>query len=215
MSEVYKAHAMSEVYTAHAMSEVYKGKNFKMCTNAYCLRKNLNYLNYINLFIYWKFGTNPTKRYKSSFVLATPIVCSSFADLIMAVERQQSGLFLVYMHVQQVQDDSNVVHLIPKRMRRKAPRRMRVWVRQWLDVDRRLQHGHYHRLMYGLRYKDSASYFNFLHVPPDLFDELLGRLGLLIAKQDTPHQKPLETGLKLAMAMRHLFNCPPGTGTPA
>ena len=133
----------------------------------------------------------------------------------MAVERQQSGLFLVYMHIQQVQDDSNVVHLIPRRMRRKAPRRRRVWVRQWLDVDRRLQHGHYHRLMYGLRYKDSASYFNFPHVPPDLFDELLGRLGLLIAKQDTPHQKPLETGLKLAMAMRNLFNWPPGTGTPA
>ena len=155
------------------------------------------------------------KWYKSSLVLATPIVCSSFSDLIMAVERQQSGLFLVYMHVQQVQDDSNVVHLIQRRMRRRAPRRRRDRVRQWLDVDKRLQHGHYHRLMYELRYKYPASYFNFLHVPPDMFEEVLGRLGPLIAKQDTPHQKPLEPGLKLAMAMRHLFNWPPGTGMPA
>ena len=160
-------------------------------------------------------GSKPNKWYKSSLVLATLIVCSSFADPIMAVERQQSGLFLVYMHVQQVQDDSNVVHLIQRRMRRRASRRGRVWVRQWLDVDRRLQHGHNHRLIYELRYNDPASYFNFLRVPPDMFDELLSRLGPLIVRQDTPYRKPLEPGLKLAMTMRHLFNWPPGTGTPA
>ena len=122
----------------------------------------------------------------------------------MAVERQQAGLFLAYMHVQQVQDDASVVHLIQRRRRRRAPRRRRVWVRQWLDVDRRLQYGHYHRLMYELRYEDPASYFNFLRVPPDMFDELLGRLGPLITKQDTPYRKALEPGLKLAMTMRHL-----------
>ena len=64
---------------------------------------------------------------------------------------------------------------------------MIVWVRQWLDVDRRLQHGHYHRLMYELRYKDTVSYFNFIRVPPDRFDDLLGRLRPVIAKQDTPY----------------------------
>ena len=42
--------------------------------------------------------------------------------------------------------------------------------------------------MYELRYKDPASkYFNFLRVPPDMFDDLLGRLGPVIAKQDTPY----------------------------
>ena len=147
---------------------------------------------------------NPTKWYKSSLVIATPIVCTSFVDLLMAVECQQAGLFLANMHVQQVQNDANAVHLIQRRMRRRAPSRRRVWVRQWLDVDRRLQYGHYHRLMYGLRYKDSASYFNFLRVPPNMFDELLGRLGPLIAKQDTPCRKALEQVFKLAMTMRHL-----------
>ena len=80
----------------------------------------------------------------------------------MAVERQQAGLFLAYVHVQQVQDDANVVHIIQRRRRRRAPGRRRVWVCQWLDVDRRLQYGHYHRRMYDLRYEDPASYFNFL-----------------------------------------------------
>ena len=108
------------------------------------------------------------------------------------------------MHVQQVQNDANVMHLIQRRRRRRAPRRRRVWVRQRLDVDRRLQYGHYHRLMYELRYEDPASYFNFLRVPPDMFDELLGRLGPLIAKQDTPYRKSLEQDLKLVMTMRHL-----------
>ena len=32
-------------------------------------------------------------------------------------------------------------------------RRRRVWVRLWLDVDRMLKYGHYHRLMYELRYE--------------------------------------------------------------
>ena len=59
--------------------------------------------------------------------------------------------------------------------------------------------------MYELRYEDPVSSFNFLRVPPDMFDELLGRLGPLIAKQDTPYRKPLEPGLKLAMTMRHLI----------
>ena len=49
---------------------------------------------------------------KSSLVIAIPIVCSSFVNIIMAVEPQQVGLFLAYM---QVQDDANVVHLIERR----------------------------------------------------------------------------------------------------
>ena len=58
--------------------------------------------------------------------------------------------------------------------------------------------------MCELRHEDPASYFNFLHVPPDMFDELLDRLGPLITKQDTLYRKALEPGLKLAMTMRHL-----------
>ena len=59
---------------------------------------------------------------KAASSLPPPIVCSSFVNIIMAVERQQAGLFLAYMHVQQVQDDANAVHLIQRRRRRRAPK---------------------------------------------------------------------------------------------
>ena len=58
--------------------------------------------------------------------------------------------------------------------------------------------------MSELRYEDPASYFNFLHVPPAMFDELLGRLGPLITKQETRYRNAIEPGLKLAMTLRHL-----------
>ena len=119
---------------------------------------------------------------------------------------RQAGLvhLLAYMNIQQAQDDANIVGIIQQRRRRRALRRRRVWVRQWLDVDRRLQYGHYHRLMPELRYEDPVSFFNFLRVPPDMFDELLNRLGPRITKQDTRYRKALEPGLKLAMTLRHL-----------
>ena len=105
---------------------------------------------------------------------------------------------------QQFQDGANAVLLIQERRRRRAPKPNRVWVRQWMDVGRRLQYDNYHRLMPELRYKDPASYFNFLRVPPDMLDELLGRLGPIIIKQDIRYRKAIEPGLKLAMTMRHL-----------
>ena len=123
-----------------------------------------------------------------------------------AAWHRQAGLvhLLAYMNIQQAQDDADIVGIIQQRRRRRALRRRRVWVRQWLDVDRRLQYGHYHRLMPELRYEDPVSFFNFLRVPPDMFDELLNRLGPRITKQDTRYRKALEPGLKLAMTLRHL-----------
>ena len=132
------------------------------------------------------------------------IIVTFFPALIMAVVCQQAGLLLALLDLQQTQYDTNVLHLIQGRRRRRAPRHRRVWVRQWLDISRRLQYGHYHSLMPELRYEDPASYFNFLRVPPDMFDELLGRLGPRITKQDTWYRKALEPGLKLATTMRHL-----------
>ena len=123
-----------------------------------------------------------------------------------AAWHRQAGLvhLLAYMNIQQAQDDADIVGIIQQRRRRRALQRRRVWVRQWLDVDRRLQYGHYHRLMPELRYEDPVSFFNFLRVPPDMFDELLNRLGPRITKQDTRYRKALEPGLKLAMTLRHL-----------
>ena len=58
--------------------------------------------------------------------------------------------------------------------------------------------------MCELLYEDPASYFNFLRVSPDIFNELLDMLGPRITKKRHSVSKALEPGLKLAMTMRHL-----------
>ena len=86
--------------------------------------------------------------------------------------------------------------------RRARPRRW--WVRPWLDADRRLQYGHFHRLMEELRLEDTGSFTNFLRMEPAVFDELLNRIKPRITKQDTWYRKALDPGLKLAVTLRHL-----------
>ena len=119
----------------------------------------------------------------------------------MSVE-QQAGLLLVCMQVQQFQIVADAARLVlQRRRRRRTQRRRMLWVRPWLEeAGRRFQHGHYHRLMPELRLEDPCSYFNYLRVPPSLFDELLDRLR----QQDLPYRKALEPGFKLAMTLRHL-----------
>jgi hypothetical protein len=58
--------------------------------------------------------------------------------------------------------------------------------------------------MTEMRNEDPASFLNFVRVPPEMFDEILGRIRHRIAKSDTRFRKALEPGLKLAMTMRHL-----------
>ena len=72
---------------------------------------------------------------------------------------------LPQIQAQQVQDDQILVTIIQKEKRKK-----RCWVRPWLNVESRIQFGHYHRLMPELPHEDTASFFNFLRVglPPDL-----------------------------------------------
>lgn len=62
----------------------------------------------------------------------------------------------------------------------------------------------YDRLFAELRMEDQQSFFNFLRTPPDMFDELLNRVGTRIPKLDTNYWKASEPGLKLAATIRHL-----------
>jgi hypothetical protein len=122
----------------------------------------------------------------------------------MDEERQQAVILLSCIQMQHVYDYSDMVHIILRRRRRRPKRRRRFWVRPWLDESRRIEHGHFHRLMPELRYEDPASYLNYLRVPPAMFDELLHRLRPRITKSDTRYRKALVPGLKLAMTLRHL-----------
>ena len=88
------------------------------------------------------------------------------------------------------------------RRRRRKRRRREVWVRPW--IGRRRQFGLYDQLLVELRQEDQKSFKNLMRMPPDMFDELLARVGPRITKQTTRYREPLEPGLKLALTLRHL-----------
>jgi len=55
-----------------------------------------------------------------------------------------------------------------------------------------------------LRREDPASFQNFLRIQPEMFDELLARVGPRITKHETNYRKALDPGTKLAATLRHL-----------
>ena len=58
--------------------------------------------------------------------------------------------------------------------------------------------------MAELGMEDQQSFFNFLKMPPQLFDELLNTVGPRCHKMHTHYRKALEPSLKLAITIRHL-----------
>ena len=115
---------------------------------------------------------------------------------------QELILQLVFIQGQQALLDAHAALVI---FRRRRNRRIRsCWVRPWLSSERRLQFGRYDRLLAELRMEDQQSFFNFLRMPPEMFDELLNRVGPRIRKMDTHYRKALEPGMKLASTIRHL-----------
>jgi len=89
---------------------------------------------------------------------------------------------------------------VTRRRRRRGQRRY--WVRPW--IGRRRQFGLYDQLLVELRNEDQKAFKNFMRMPPEMFDELLTRMGPRISKQNTNYREALEPGLKLAVTLRHL-----------
>ena len=82
------------------------------------------------------------------------------------------------------------------RRRRKKRGHQRFWVRPW--IGRRLQGVLYDQLLVELRNEDQTSFKNFMRMPPEMFDELLTRVGPRITKQNTNYREALDPDLKLA-----------------
>ena len=83
---------------------------------------------------------------------------------------------------------------------RRAPRS--VWVKPWLV--RRPLFGLYENLLQELNREDHRAYKNFIRVPPELFMDILHRVGPRIRKNHTNFRPPLEPGLKIAITLRYL-----------
>ena len=127
--------------------------------------------------------------------------------LLFTMNNPNQELFLQYMFIQGQQAvlDGQAAVIIRRRRRRRIRIQPRsCWVRPWLSVERRLQFGHYDRLMVELRMEDQQSFFNFLRMPAEMFGDLVNRVGPRCHKIDTNCRKALEPGLKIAITMRHL-----------
>ena len=86
-----------------------------------------------------------------------------------------------------------------KRWRRRPKRyQTRPWLR------RRLEQGMFDNLLVELQrdMPDMRDYTNFLRVDPEMFQELLRRLGPRLTKITTNLRKPLSPAQKLALALR-------------
>ena len=66
-------------------------------------------------------------------------------------------------------------------------------MKPWLS--RRLNYGHYDRLMRELEAEDVMSFKNFVRMDPDMFREVLQRVGPRIEKYDTWYRQPLDADL--------------------
>ena len=109
-------------------------------------------------------------------------------DLLLA-----AGLLVIY-------DFERREQRIARRRRRRAPRT--VWVRPWLL--RRPIFGHYENLLQELNREDLREYKKFIRVSPELFMELVHRVGPRITKKSTNWRPALEPGLKIAVTLRYL-----------
>ena len=70
-------------------------------------------------------------------------------------------------------------------------------MKPWLS--RRLDYGHYDRLMRELEAEDVVSFRNFVRMDPAMFKEVLQRVGPRIEKYDTWFRKSINPGCRLAI----------------
>ena len=71
-------------------------------------------------------------------------------------------------------------------------------MRDWLQ--RRVLYCQYEKLVAELREEDARGYKNYMRISPDLFQELLVRVGPSLEKGDTFMRKALRPGHRLAIA---------------
>lgn len=94
------------------------------------------------------------------------------------------------------------VHLKRALAARMPARRRRLWVRTWLRD--RVGQRFYDNLLRDLPLNDPDIYFNFMRMDSPMFQELLARVGLKIARQYSNFRDALPPGLRLAITLSFL-----------
>ena len=97
-----------------------------------------------------------------------------------------------------------LVLLMYKRQRdkKKKAKPRRFWIRPW--VTRRLEFGCYENLLKELELESPEDFHAFLRMEPEMFHEIVMRIGERITKQDTNWRKAHVPGLKIAITLRFM-----------
>ena len=103
------------------------------------------------------------------------------------------------LHRLNQQNQIKVVQILVDRQRMRRPRPRRYWVKPWLS--RRLDYGHYDRLMRELEAEDVVSFRNFVRIDPTIFREVLQRVGPRIEKNDPWYRQSINPGCRLAITL--------------
>ena len=64
--------------------------------------------------------------------------------------------------------------------------------------------GHWDNLIQEMQIEDTDSFFNFLRMQPELFEEIHEKVKDRIQGQETSFRRPLPSDLKLAATLQHL-----------
>ena len=116
------------------------------------------------------------------------------------------AILLGFLLLGEEEDAINDIAILREVRRRRRVRMMqkrgRAWAREWI-LDRPLL-GYYHQLIPALRRNDVGGFQNFMRIPPEMFDELMARVGPRLVKQDTNWREALDPGLKLSITLRFL-----------
>ncbi|KAM0730299.1 Protein ALP1-like [Formica fusca] len=85
---------------------------------------------------------------------------------------------------------------------RKNRRFRRFWMRPILQSRR--SHGNWEHLIQELRLFDHETYFNFMRMTPQTFEEILSLVGSKLARQTTNCREPICAEARLSMTVRYL-----------
>ena len=110
-------------------------------------------------------------------------------------------------HQEVLQQQLNNHRFIRCQMRlRRGARACSIWVRSWVNPERRRQFDINDQLMVELRREYSQAFKKFMCMPVEIYDKIFERVRHRILKQYTWCREPLDPGLKLAATLRHFVS---------
>ncbi len=78
------------------------------------------------------------------------------------------------------------------------------WVKPWLSQEMKVQKGAFHQLMSELQLQDRDAFVRFLRIEPDMFEEILEKIGDRIQHYITNYRPTLTPAHRLAICLRFL-----------